>query len=50
MSKPTNATSPSRRRFVRMAGQAAAAAAVLGLLPLNKLLGPIGRASCRARV
>ena len=49
MSKPTNATSPSRRRFVRMAGQAAAAAAGLGLLPLNKLLGPVAMSEAQAQ-
>ncbi|MBK7615903.1 MAG: multicopper oxidase domain-containing protein [Vitreoscilla sp.] len=49
MSKPSNTTSPSRRRFVRMAGQAAAAAAGLGLLPFKKLLGPVGMSEAQAQ-
>lgn len=49
MSKPINATSPGRRRFVRMASQAAAAAAGLGLLPFKKLLGPVAMSEAQAQ-
>ena len=49
MSKPINATSPGRRRFVRMTGQAIAATAGLGLLPFKKLLGPVAMSEAQAQ-
>lgn len=48
MSKKPFPDSPSRRRFLKLAGGTTAAAVGMGLLPFKKLLGPVGMSEAQA--
>ena len=50
MTKRSSANSLSRRRFLKLAGGSTLAAAGMGLLPLKKLLGPVGMSEAQAAV
>ena len=49
MTPRSTAKALGRRRFVKLAGQAGLAAAGMGLLPLNRLLGPVAMSEALAQ-